>query len=80
MLLNDSALQKPDPNGCIVAAFHPNISIPAPHHEVQYIEVKPHNEKPVSDYSLEIYVVKVEQQLACLMTRNNNEIKMERCE
>ena len=29
-------------------ACHPIISIPAPHHKVQYSEVKHHNEKPVS--------------------------------
>ena len=38
-LLNDSALQKPDPNGYIDVECHPVISIPAPHHEVQYSEV-----------------------------------------
>eukprot|EP00731_Ephydatia_muelleri_P002958 Em0001g2958a len=31
---------------CIDVACHPIISIPAPHHNVQYSEVKPHNEKP----------------------------------
>ena len=38
-LLNDSALQKPDPNGYIDVECHPVISIPAPHHEVQYCDV-----------------------------------------
>ena len=32
-------------------ACHPIISIPAPHQKVLYSEVKPQNEKPVSDCS-----------------------------
>ena len=32
-------------------ACHPIISIPAPNDEVQYSEVKPQNDKPVSDCS-----------------------------
>ena len=80
MLLNDSALQKLNPRGYNDVECHQVIVIPAPHHEVQYSE--PHNEKPVSDYSLEIDGVKVEQQLAChitFLTHQNNEIKMEIC-
>ena len=46
MLLNDSALQKLNPEGYIDVECHPVISVPAPH---QYREVKPQDEIPVSD-------------------------------
>ena len=39
-LCNVSALQKPDPNGYMDVECCPIISIPAPHDEVQYSEVR----------------------------------------
>ena len=44
MFVNVSAFQKSELGGYLDVVCHPIISIPAPHDEVQYSEVRPHNE------------------------------------